>query len=616
MPTIVNIAAYRYFPFDSLEERRTNIRALANELRLRGTVLISLEGINMFVAGERALIDEFLSYIRGSHPELKNLEVKESLTDYQPFQRMVVKIKREIVPVGTGGVLEVETARGTIRVEPKPNATPKLKPQELKAWLDSGKEVTLIDTRNAYETDLGTFKNAIDFRLKTFRDFPKAAAELPEGVRRKPVVMFCTGGIRCEKIGPYMKGLGFENIYQLEGGILKYFEECEQAHYDGDCFVFDQRVAVNAGLKPSGYVECFACRHALTEEDVKSPKYVVAKSCPYCYQDPEIARRQHQDAILKIAKQQLGTIPYENKRWVSIPRRFAGLPLLDALEGAIPGYGREAWESAIHAGLIQDPRRDLAPVDPQYVTKEGDRFLHLMPNTTEPEVSSEIELIYEDEAVVVVNKGAPLPVHPSGRFNKNTLVAILEQVYAPERLRPCHRLDANTTGLTILARRHQDAIKIQTQFSEGTVSKTYLVVVEGVVPWDSMVCEAAISQESLPNGGRRIDREGAVSKTEFRVRKRQEARTILEATPLTGRTHQIRLHAAYLGYPVVNDPLYLAGGESRELPKPELARAPLGLHCWKMSVRHPRTQDTVSWVAQPSNLFWGEPSQNQALLNT
>ena len=599
MSSIVNIAAYRYFSFDSLEERRNELRKRATDLRLRGTVLISLEGINMFLAGERASIDEFLIYVRSSHSELANLEVKESLTEYQPFQRLVVKIKREIVPVGMGGVLEVETNRGAIRVEPKPNATPKLKPHELKEWLDSGKEITLIDTRNDYETDLGTFKNAIDFRLKTFRDFPKAAANLPEDVRAKPVVMFCTGGIRCEKIGPYMEGLGFENIYQLEGGILKYFEECEQAHYDGDCFVFDQRVAVNAGLKPSGYVECFACRRALTEADVQSPKYVVTKSCPYCYKDPEIARSERQNAITAIAKQQLGTIPYENKRWVSISRRFAGLPLFEALNESFPGFGRESWEESLRTGCVQDPRRGLEPADPQMITSEGDRFLQLMPNTVEPAVSSDIELVYEDESLVVVNKGAPLPVHPSGRFNKNTLLEILKQAYSPEFLRPCHRLDANTTGLTILARRYKDSLNVQSQFSEGKVSKTYLSRVEGVVPWDTMVCEAAIDREALPNGGRKIATDGAASKTEFRVLERHGDYTILEAHPVTGRTHQIRLHAAFLGYPISNDPLYLAGGESRVLPDRDLVTSPIGLHCWKMSIRHPRTQAMIDWVANP-----------------
>ncbi len=220
-----------------------------------------------------------------------------------------------------------------------------------------------------------------------------------------------------------MQGLGFENIYQLEGGILKYFEECETgAHYEGDCFVFDQRVAVNAGLKPSGYVECFACRRALTEEDVQSPKYIVAKSCPYCYKDPEIAKRERQHSITTIAKQQLGTIPYENKRWVSITRKFAGLPLIEALNESFPALAARRGSKRFERDASKILDEDLSPADPQMTTNEGDRFLQLMPNTVEPEVSSDIELIFEDESLVVVNKGAPLPVHPSGRFNKNTLL--------------------------------------------------------------------------------------------------------------------------------------------------------------------------------------------------
>jgi len=214
---IVNIAAYQFHPLDQLQHRRESLRALCDQCDLKGTILLSHEGINLFIAGPRDGVDKVLESIRNI-PGFEKLPIKESLTDYQPFNRMLVKIKQEIIPVGCPDI------------DPEPNASPKLPPKELKRWLDEKRPVALLDTRNDYEVSLGTFQGAIDLNLKNFREFPAAAAALPDEVKKQPVVMFCTGGIRCEKIGPYMKGLGFEQIYQLEGGILKYFEECQQAN--------------------------------------------------------------------------------------------------------------------------------------------------------------------------------------------------------------------------------------------------------------------------------------------------------------------------------------------------------------------------------------------------
>ena len=188
MSQIVNIAAYKFFRWDRLEGRRDELKSLCKRLELMGTVLLSDEGINMFLAGSRDSIDVFLKHIR-SISELSDLAIKESLTDYQPFNRMLVKIKREIIPVGCEGI------------EPVATASPKIAPAKLKQWLDEKRPVAMLDTRNDYEIELGTFDNAIDLKLKTFRQFPAAAAALPDEVKKNPVVMFCTGGIRCEKIG-------------------------------------------------------------------------------------------------------------------------------------------------------------------------------------------------------------------------------------------------------------------------------------------------------------------------------------------------------------------------------------------------------------------------------
>jgi RluA family pseudouridine synthase len=598
MSTIVNIAAYKYVALDALEERRVALKQLTSELQLKGTILLSSEGINLFLAGERQSIDAFLVSLRASSLALEDLKVKESITDYQPFRRLLVKLKREIVPVGREGRLEIETEQGKKQVEPIVNASPKLPPIELKRWLDEGREIALLDTRNDYETDLGTFEGAIDLRLKNFRQFPEAAAALPDEVKKNPVVMFCTGGIRCEKIGPYMKGLGFENIYQLEGGILKYFEECQQSHYQGDCFVFDQRVAVNPTLAPSETYECFACRHALTIQDIESPFYVVNESCPYCFQESETKRQSRQKRVSEIAKEQRGCCAYENRRWVSIPQQQAGRSILDALCEAFPGYGIETWSRDIARGMVRSPKHGFAPVDVNWIAGEGERFLHIMTDYVERPVSDHIEIIHEDRALVVVNKGAPLPVHPSGRFNKNTLLSILLEAYAPEKLRPCHRLDMNTTGLVVFARQQKYAIQLQKQFTSGAVSKKYIVEVEGVPSWTEYVCELPIENETLANGGRRIGAKGQPTKTIFQLVGLQHGNAVLEATLVTGRTHQIRLHCAALGHPVVNDPLYLSGGGSRERPDNDRASQSMGLHAWKIALQHPLTNQYIEWTAK------------------
>lgn len=597
--SIVNIAAYRFYPTEpeQLAGRRESLRSLCREQQLKGTILLSVEGLNMFLAGSREGVDAVLATVR-SFPGFEDIPVKESLTEYQPFHRMLVKIKREIIPVGCADI------------RPVPDASPKLAPAELKAWLDEHRDVTLLDTRNDYETAMGTFCGAIDLKLKTFREFPEAAAKLPEEIKKKPVVMFCTGGIRCEEIGPYMCGLGFEQIYQLEGGILKYFEDCQQEHYDGDCFVFDQRVGVDPMLVPSDARECFACKHVLTLEDCADPKYREGISCPYCYLPPDIEYLQRKSArqasILAIASEQRGCTPYENRRWISIPQRLAGAPLLEALEAIYPGYSRAQWLTAIDLGEITAPAASkqewkTVPVTPERVVREGERFLHTLQNYVEPKIDPNIELIHEDEALVVVNKGAPLPLHPSGRFQKNTLETILQSAYYPEKLRPAHRIDAWTTGIVVLTRKFLYASRLQPQFASGTVEKRYLAWVEGRPEWDTQTCRQAIASDPLPNGGRALDPKGLEAHTDFRVIDRRDDRTLVEAIPYTGRTHQIRLHLASLGFPIIGDPLYGSRGDSIAPDFSEDSQSePMLLHAWQLSFDHPLTGERTTFQANPA----------------
>ncbi len=599
MPSIVNIAAYKFFRWDHLELHRDELKSLCKQLELKGTILLSSEGINLFLAGARESIDSFLLRLR-SLPELVDFPVKESLTDYQPFNRMLVRIKREIIPVGAEGI------------QPAPNAAPKISPRVLKQWLDEKRPIALLDTRNDYEVELGTFENAIDLNIKNFREFPKATHDLSVDIKKQPVVMFCTGGIRCEKIGPYMKGLGFEEIYQLDGGILKYFEECSHAHYRGDCFVFDQRVAVAPSLEPSDTSECFACKRPLLPADLQSEKYDVGVSCPKCYESIEEKRRsqfeKRQRTILDVAAEQRGCTPYDNQRWISIPQRCDGLPLIEALQAFYPGWSIDQWNEAIDNGDILFPaasKREFAtrPATAMEKVRAGQRFLQTVRNYTEPPINPDIRLLHEDAAIVVLSKGAPLPVHPSGRFHRNTLEAILEVAYAPEFLRSAHRLDANTTGLVLFARKRTYAQFLQSQFNLGAVKKTYLATVVGHPSWDTIECDQAIAMEPLAGGGRRIDPTGQTALTRFRaLEKRADGSTLIEAIPTTGRTHQIRLHLASLGFPIQNDPLYLAGGASRSEPDSQGQSQAMGLHAWRLEFLHPISREAIAFESTPPHL--------------
>jgi len=233
----VNIAAYRFVALHDLEERRSRLTSLCRSLDLKGTILLSPEGINLFLAGKHEAIEAFLEHLE-QDADLAGMAVKRSLSPTQPFARMKIKLKREIIPFGIQSV------------DPARQSAPTVAPATLRRWLSEGRELTLLDVRNDYEIEYGTFAGAQTLGLDHFRNLPAAIEQLDEKLRERPLVMFCTGGIRCEKAGPYLQQQGFREVYQLDGGILQYFEDCGDAHYRGDCFVFDERVAVDPRLQP------------------------------------------------------------------------------------------------------------------------------------------------------------------------------------------------------------------------------------------------------------------------------------------------------------------------------------------------------------------------------
>ena len=267
--TITNVAGYRFVNLPDRDELQPIFRSVCDDLGLKGTILLAPEGINFFLAGLQSSIDAFLAHLE-QDVRLQGIRLKISHTDYQPFNRMNVRKKNEIISVGMD------------HIRPADFTGEEIEPLAFKAMLDKGEFVHVLDTRNDYELRIGTFENAIDLNIRSFRDFPRAISTLPDTMKNEPIVMFCTGGIRCEKASAIMIEAGFTNVKQLKGGILGYFEEVGGEHWQGDCFVFDQRVAVNPKLEETQVVVCFACREPLTSQEQASPAYVVGESCPYC----------------------------------------------------------------------------------------------------------------------------------------------------------------------------------------------------------------------------------------------------------------------------------------------------------------------------------------------
>lgn len=264
----VNLSGYKFIELNNLDQIQYELLTTCQHLGLKGTILLSTEGINVFVCGQPEIIAPFSECINAL---VGKIEFKESPSNDVPFNKMLVKIKPEIISFGVPSI------------DPATKPAPTMSAKQFKEWLDAGVDVVIFDTRNDYEVRLGTFHNAIHLDIQHFRQFPQAVAKLPAEYKHKPVVTFCTGGIRCEKAAPFLIEQGFEEVYQLEGGILKYLEENGHAHYDGECFVFDKRIAVDANLQETQTIQCHGCRQPVTSAEQQMPQFVVGKSCPSCH---------------------------------------------------------------------------------------------------------------------------------------------------------------------------------------------------------------------------------------------------------------------------------------------------------------------------------------------
>lgn len=295
---IIVATFYKFIVLEDYAKFRPELVGLCNKNNIKGTILLACEGINATVSGDRQAIDDLMAFLQ-KDDRFDNMEYKESLFEKDPFYRMKVKLKKEIVSLGIPGT------------DPN-NMTGKYVSSSEWNELISDPDIMLIDVRNQYETEIGSFKNATLPNTETFRDFPEyVKTNLDPGKHRK-VAMFCTGGIRCEKASAYMLEQGFEEVYQLHGGILRYLEEIAEKDslWNGDCFVFDGRVAVNQDLKKGEYEACYSCRKPVSANDRKSEFYIEGISCPNCYEllSPErrirLQERQKQVRLAEEKNQQ------------------------------------------------------------------------------------------------------------------------------------------------------------------------------------------------------------------------------------------------------------------------------------------------------------------------
>ncbi len=299
MPNPIVVAAmYKFVALPDYRELRAPLLDFCLSQEIKGTLLLAQEGVNGTVAGSRESIDALLGWF-ARDARLADIDHKESFDDKQPFYRMKVKLKKEIVTMGVEGI-DPRRVVGTY-VEPKDwNA------------LISDPDVVVIDTRNEYEYDIGTFERAVNPHTESFREFPEYVKKTLDPQKHRKVAMFCTGGIRCEKSTAYLKEQGFDDVFHLKGGILKYLEEVpeNESLWQGECFVFDNRVAVNHQLEKGQYELCHGCRHPITEADMQSPEYEEGVSCPRCASnltDEQLERfreRQRQMALARARGEQ------------------------------------------------------------------------------------------------------------------------------------------------------------------------------------------------------------------------------------------------------------------------------------------------------------------------
>ena len=558
------IEGHRYVALANLPEKHAALAQLCSQSRLSGSIVLSIEGIDVRVAGENDDIDQLLSVLRG-WPEHVDLDVREQRCERSPYRRMLVRVRSELI------------RSGDATLNPALHPPLEIEPAELYARLQAGSAGTLLDVRNVEEIAQGAFIDSKSLRTHHFHEFSVAIDALSPKPASEPIVIVCDDGLRSAKATLLLQRRGFEQARMLKGGIRAYLDVYRGDYFQGECVASDPRAGWHATRTPTQPPEETTCVVPIKERETQLRSFV----------DPLP-----------------GSEPHDQFRPVTVPAACDGHTLLETLCSVVSHAPERYWLDRFEQGLLLDDRGQ--PCRPQRIVRAGEKFLHRFANVIEPPVNMDIRLLHEEALFIVIDKPAPLPMHAGGRFHRNSLMYVLDALYAPEKLRPSHRLDANTTGALVIARTQFAAKKIQTQFARGTVGKRYLVRVHGHPPEDSFECTARISGASSEVGSRLIDEQhGQAAHTRFQVLMRfADGTSLLEAEPLTGRTNQIRLHLWHLGFPVRGDSVYLRDGEIGDRQTLEIDAPPMCLHAWRLEFDHPLTRERIRFEAPPPS--WAE----------
>lgn len=562
-----------------LRPLRENIKRWGKRLQLTGTVVLSPEGLRISVSGLQIEVRKFLHSLK-QDTGIQSFNVTESQTHASAPQTDTfhVRIRNQLVSLNSPDLTKQHHQSRSID------------PQQLKLWLGESRKMILFDVRNDYEIAVGTFRNAQSAGIRHFKDFPKALRSLPLEMMPQTVVVFCQDGIRSVRAASLMESRGFKNVISLSGGILGYFQSVGHACFDGRCFVFDHRVAVDAHFRHPEVSICPQCRAVLLPEDLNTASDLNRDNCRYCYKWQSdinaMPSAQTDNLIAHYASTLPGSEPYDNFRSLKVPAKAVGSRVIDFLNTMKFRPPDLAWESIMAMGRLTFNNLPLKPDD---ILTSGGQLIHHVPGTVEPTVNPDITVIYEDEDLLVLNKPAPLPVHPSGRFNRNTLQYIVSNALKPLPLRCAHRLDANTWGVIVLSKSREVASILQPEFEIGNVVKEYRALVHGCPTQKEFFCSEPVSRESTMAGGRFIDPNGLHATTGFSlIHSLGDDMSLLRVRLVSGgRTHQIRLHLWHLGYPVVGDPLYLPDRKRGQIQTLSPEAPPMCLQSYSIEFIHP-----------------------------
>ncbi len=576
----------------SLRLMRSRIRRDGLRLGISGRITLCPDGLALIVCGEPAAIQQFMALLC-EWPCLAGIGLKPfSSPGADPDGRLDVRIRSWMTDFRES---ELPSLDGVVTGISPGDFHRRVK--------DSGHGVRLIDVREAHETRFGSFKGAVCLETARFDDLPEAFSSMgltPD--HHISTVVFCDDGSRSARAALFLQSRGFGQVYFLEGGILNYFSAVGGHHFNGHCFVMDQRVAVDANGVPARLDFCRACGEVRPADQFEPASGCRGSCCPECRRVDTAAmvaqRRTRDHEIQGVTSPLPGSVPYENLRPLKVPESAAGMPVLEFLDRLKFRPPEQSWSELMELGQLSFAGKLLNPDD---ILPRGGRIVHKVPATSEPPVNADITVVHEDESLLIINKPAPLPVHPSGRFNRNTLLHILRLVYGAEAPRSAHRLDANTCGVMALTRTREAASVLQPQFEAGRVNKSYLAVVHGHPEADRFECDAPVSRESTMAGGRAVDPDGLSARTGFEVIRRLPGnRSLLRIRLLHGgRTHQIRLHLWHLGFPVDGDPLYLPDGRRGQIQTIDPLAQPMCLQSSTIEFVHPTRRRLVHFEAPP-----------------